>query len=244
MMKRLFTLLNLLIISLPASATPMPQDTPLSVVVAESGKQFQFHQATRLSAVVKTLEQHKVSIPYPLAATLFDQSPTAVETVALQKRAVLQELRDKGLDTHPFYGFIEQSKFAYRTISHLDIDKIRLHKNNDPLLKGQFSILNPRRASSVTVLGNVESIHTMDNVNGKSLSELMPRISSKVGKIKYPPVLIFPDGNTTVTHLGAWLSHQYYLPPQSIIYIPFSEYHHSDLDKNIVKLLTNLKSPL
>lgn len=77
----------------------------------------QFQQAARLESLLKHAQEQQVTLQYPLAVTLFDNSETAVQESTALKNSVLNQMIQHNLVAHPFYKFIQQNQFAPRVLS-------------------------------------------------------------------------------------------------------------------------------
>ncbi|MBO0160269.1 capsule biosynthesis GfcC family protein, partial [Vibrio parahaemolyticus] len=75
---------------------------------------------------------------------------------------------------------------------------------------------------------------------GIPLQKQIENLKSSIGALSTPPVLIYPDGHVVKPHHGAWLTAQYYLPPLTLVYIPFGDLEYSEMDQDIIRLLTQL----
>lgn len=245
MSKRLLSLLSLVgvvgITAVPAKAQNQSLP-PLQVELVDTGKALQFEQPTRLDNILKLAQEHNVVLQYPLAITLFDNSEQAQQDSLALKNAVLNQMIQYNLVGHPFYKFIQHSRFAPRVFSAVDIDHIRLDKFDNPLLKGQFALSAPKRAEKVLYVGNLDKVYAIKNLAGIPLHEQVENLkSSEVGELTQPPILIYPNGEVVTPHHGSWLTKQYYLPPLTMVYIPFDDFKQSPMDQYIVKLLSQRK---
>ncbi|MHB9954103.1 capsule biosynthesis GfcC family protein [Vibrio campbellii] len=245
MSKRLLSLLILVgvvgITALPAIAQNQSLP-PLQVELVGTGKTLRFEQPARLDNILKLAQEQNLVLQYPLAITLFDASEKAQQESLALKNAVLNQMIQYNLVGHPFYKFIQQSQFAPRVLSAVDVDQIRLDKFDNPLLKGQFALSTPKRAEKVLYMGNLDKIYAIKNLAGIPLHEQIKSLkSSEVGELAQPPILIYPNGEVVTPHHGSWLTKQYYLPPLTMVYIPFDNFAQSPMDQNIVKLLSQRK---
>jgi hypothetical protein len=245
MSKRLLSLLSLVgvvgITAVPALAQNQSLP-PLQVELVGTGKALQFEQPTRLDNILKLAQEQNVVLQYPLAISLFDDSEQAQQESLALKNAVLNQMIQYNLIGHPFYKFIQQSQFAPRVLSAVDVDQIRLDKFDNPLLKGQFALSAPQRAEKVLYVGNVDKVYAIKNLAGTPLHEQVDSLkSSEVGELAQPPILIYPNGEVVTPHHGSWLTKQYYLPPLTMVYIPFDDFEQSPMDQDIVKLLSQRK---
>ncbi|YCO03467.1 capsule biosynthesis GfcC family protein [Vibrio sp. VNB-15] len=245
MSKRLLSLLSLVgvvgITAVPALAQNQSLP-PLQVELVGTGKALLFEQPTRLDNILKLAQEQNVVLQYPLAISLFDDSEQAQQESLALKNAVLNQMIQYNLVGHPFYKFIQQSQFAPRVLSAVDVDQIRLDKFDNPLLKGQFALSAPQRAEKVLYVGNVGKVYAIKNLAGIPLHEQVDSLkSSEVGELAQPPILIYPNGEVVTPHHGSWLTTQYYLPPLTMVYIPFDEFEKSQMDKDIVALLAQRK---
>ncbi|WP_045460474.1 capsule biosynthesis GfcC family protein [Vibrio hyugaensis] len=245
MSKRLLSLLSLVgvvgITAVPALAQNQSLP-PLQVELTGTGKALQFEQPTRLDNILKLAQEQNLVLQYPLTITLFDDSKQAQQESLALKNAVLNQMIQYNLIDHPFYKFIQQSQFAPRVLSDVDVDQIRLDKFDNPLLKGQFALSAPERAEKVLYVGNVDKVYAIKNLAGIPLHEQVDSLkSSEVGELAQPPILIYPNGEVVTPHHGSWLTKQYYLPPLTMVYIPFDDFEQSPMDQDIVKLLSQRK---
>ncbi|MDK9782478.1 capsule biosynthesis GfcC family protein [Vibrio sp. B172a] len=245
MSMRLLSLLSLVgivgITAVPALAQNQSLP-PLQVELVGTGKALQFEQPSRLDNILKLAQEQNLVLQYPLAISLFDNSKQAQQESLALKNAVLNQMIQYNLVGHPFYKFIQQSQFAPRVLSAVDVDQIRLDKFDNPLLEGQFALSAPQRAEKVLYVGNVDKVYAIKNLAGIPLHEQVDSLkSSEVGELTQPPILIYPNGEVITPHHGGWLTKQYYLPPLTIVYIPFDDFGQSSMDQDIVKLLSQRK---
>ncbi|AUW03274.1 YjbG polysaccharide synthesis-related protein [Vibrio campbellii] len=245
MSKRLLSLLSLVsavgITALPVIAQNQSLP-PLQVELVGTGKALQFEQPARLEQVLRLAQEQQVILQYPLATALFDSSDSAKQETTALKNSVLNQMIQHNLIAHPLYKFIQKSQFAPRVLSNLDIDKVRLDKLENPLLNGQVSLSAPPREEKVLYLGNIGKIFTVRNQAGISLYEQLHNLQqSEIGDLSQPPILIYPDGSVAQPQFGNWFTKKYYLPPLTLVYVPFEEFDHSKIDQDIVKLLTQRK---
>ncbi len=241
-------LLSLLVLAwMAASATPLSAQsttqhaTYLNVELTEIGKQLQFQQAARLTDVLKQAKQQNLSLQYSIATTLFDNSKKARLDSNALKNSVLKQMMQYNLTKHPFYQYIQKQQFAPRLLSAIDIDSVRLDIFNDPLLRGDLILISPMREEKVIYLGDLGQLYSTKAQAGIPLQKQIKNLKHDLGELAKAPVLIYPNGNVALPHLGSWLTTQYYLPPLTMVYIPFNEYKTSKMDQDIVQLLTQLK---
>ncbi|EJI6683754.1 capsule biosynthesis GfcC family protein [Vibrio parahaemolyticus] len=243
MSKQLLTLFGLVIplLSIPSFAqTGISAMQPLNVELLEAGKQLQFQGPTRLESVLALAKEQSVSQQYPLGTTLFDKSERAEKTSTALKNSVLNQMIQHNLVAHPFYKFIQKQGFAPRVLSAIDVDKVRLNKFDNPLLHGNYVLVSPLREEKVFYLGNLNSVYSVKEQAGIPLQRQIENLKSNIGTLSTPPVLIYPDGHVVKPHHGAWLTTQYYLPPLTLVYVPFDDLEYSEMDQDIVRLLTQL----
>lgn len=242
MTKRLLSLLSLVLLIGAASAqTSTEKATYLNVELIGMGKQLQFQQAARLIDILQQAQQQSFVLHYPLATTLFDTSQQASLKSAALKQSVLKQLSQHNLDKHPLYQYISKHHFAPRLLSAIDIDDARLDKFNNPLLRGDLTLVSPTREEKVIYLGNLDDIYSVKDQAGVSLQQQTKNLTATIGELVNLPVLIYPDGHVIQPYQGSWLTTQYYLPPLTMVYVPFDNYATSELDQAIVQLLTQLK---
>ena len=243
MSKRLLTLFGLvmpLFSSHSFAQTETSTTQSLNVELLEVGKQLQFQGPTRLESVLALAKEQSFSQQYPLGTTLFDKSERAEKTSTALKNSVLNQMIQHNLVAHPFYKFIQKQSFAPRLLSAIDVDKIRLNKFDNPLLRGNYLLASPLREEKVYFLGNLNSVYSIKEQAGIPLQTKIENLKSNIGTLSTPPVLIYPDGHVVKPHHGAWLTTQYYLPPLTLVYVPFDDLEYSEMDQDIVRLLTQL----
>lgn len=246
MSKRLLTLLSLVLLTNTSNSTAIaqPNTAPtsyLNVELTAINKELQFSQPARLVDVLKQAQQQNVILQYPIATTIFDNSEQALRKSTALKNSVLNQMNQYNLSAHPLYKFIQQHQFAPRLLSAIDLDNVRVDKFNNPLLYGDLTLVSPNREEQVFYLGNINKVYSVKNQAGIPLEKQLLNLKSEIGEQLNPPVIIYPDGKVVQPHHGSWLTTQYYLPPLTMVYIPFDEYEASQMDQDIVQLLTQLK---
>ncbi|HIF6037011.1 TPA: capsule biosynthesis GfcC family protein [Vibrio parahaemolyticus] len=243
MSKQLITLLCLvmpLLSSYSLAQTETSTTQSLNVELLQVGKQLQFQGPARLESVLALASEHNVSLQYPLGTTLFDKSDRAEKTSTALKNSVLNQMIQHNLVAHPFYKFIKKQSFAPRALSAIDVDKIRLNKFDNPLLHGTYALATPLREEKVYYVGNLNNVYSVKDQAGIPLQRQIENLESNIETLSKAPVLIYPDGHVVKPHHGAWLTTQYYLPPLTLVYVPFGDFEHSEMDQAIVRLLTQL----
>ncbi|HCG6789338.1 TPA: capsule biosynthesis GfcC family protein [Vibrio parahaemolyticus] len=246
MNKRLLSLLSFALLASTSVAHVSAQSTfdksaNLNVELVGVGKQLQFQQPARLADVLKQAQQQNLILQYPLGTTLFDDSAEALRKSTAQKNSVLNQMIQHNLVSHPFYKYIKKHQFAPRVFSNVDVDDVRLDKFNNPLLAGDLALVSSQREEKVVYLGNLDKVYSVKEQAGIPLKQQLANLESDIGELAHPPILIYPDGNVAQPHHGSWLTTQYYLPPLTMVYIPFEKFETSEMDQDIVKLLTQLK---
>lgn len=246
MNKRLLPLLSVALLVSFCTAPVSAQSTPdinayLNVELVGVGKQLQFEQPARLADVLKQAQQQSLILQYPLGTTLFDSSEKSLRKSTALKNSVLNQMIQHNLVAHPFYKHIQKHQFAPRVFSAVDLDNVRLDKFNNPLLNGDLSLVSTQREEKVIYLGNLDKVYSVKEQAGIPLKQQMINLKRDIGELSNPPILIYPDGNVVQPHHGSWLTTQYYLPPLTMVYIPFEQFETSEMDQDIVQLLTQLK---
>jgi hypothetical protein len=246
MNKRLLSLLSFALLAgtgvAPVSAqSTLEKSTNLNVELVGVGKQLQFQQPARLADVLKQAQQQNLILQYPLGTTLFDGSDKALRDSTALKNSVLNQMIQHNLVAHPFYKYIQKHQFAPRVFSAVDLDNVRLDKFRNPLIAGDLALVALQREEKIVYLGNLDDIYSVKEQAGIPLKQQLTNLKSDIGELTNSPILIYPDGNVVQPHHGSWLTTQYYLPPLTMVYIPFDEFETSEMDQDIVKLLTQLK---
>lgn len=230
------------------------RQAPLTVELIGIGKTLQYSQAARLSDVATLAQQQGLALQYSIAVTLFDNNEEALQKSLALKNSVLNQMVQHNLVAHPLFSFIQQSQFAPRLLSGVDIDQVRLDKFDNPLLNGQIALSAPSRENKVRYIGHLERIDILPKKPGIPLYQHIkihqqPK-THQTSKTRFnlmnaeyipSPILIYPNGEVRSPDNGNWLTTQFYLPPLTTVYIPFDEVEHSQLDQDIIKLLTQRK---
>ncbi|MDW2276056.1 MULTISPECIES: capsule biosynthesis GfcC family protein [unclassified Vibrio] len=233
-----------ILVNLPLYASEQVKDDYLTLKLSNSSQEFKFSSSTRLHQALTALEKHNVYLTYPLSTTLFSLNPSDVEQARLSKERVLDLMKEYKLNKTELFNFIQRSGTSKRVISNIDLDTVRLNKKNNPLLKGKYILSVGERGIPLLVLGNTPKVATIPTEENMSLSSLLNDETSLFKNLEHAPVLIYPDGKLTQSHIGNWKTKSYSLPPGTIIYIPFYKFEKSPLDKAIVELLINMNTAL
>ncbi|ALR16720.1 capsule biosynthesis GfcC family protein [Vibrio natriegens] len=242
MSKRLLPLLSLaLLTSTSAAQSTADKTEPLKVKLVGVSEQLLFPQKARLSDILQQAQQQNLALEYPLGTTLFNNSEDALSESTALKNSVLIKMIKHDLSDHKLYDFIQSHQFAPRILSAIDVDRIRLDKFENPLISGDLTLVSPKREEKVIYLGNLEQVYFVKNQAGIPLKEQIRNLKRNIGELAHLPILIYPDGKVVKPHHGSWLTTQYYLPPLTMVYFPFDELDTSEMDQDIVKLLTQLK---
>ncbi|MEH0699322.1 capsule biosynthesis GfcC D2 domain-containing protein [Vibrio owensii] len=241
---RVLLLTYLALWSTTANSESKSNDPAISLELLGGHKILQFEDATRLSDIIIQAKNNGASLDYPLASALFDTSSDANNISQNLKQKVLLQLEHVGQANSSLFKFIESHEFAPRLISYIDFDQIRLDRKKNPLLKGSLALSTPERIETITFVGNIARTYKKENYKGLPLSTVLEDLELLATESRLAPVVIYPDAQIVFPKSGSWDTKEYYLPPLSIVYIPFEEYATSQLDKDIVKLLTQLKTPL
>lgn len=243
-MLRLTIAFFFILVNFPSYALEKVKDDYLTLTLSKSNQEFKFSSSTRLSQALTAIEKHNVYVTYPLSTTLFSLNPSDVKQTRLNKEYTLDLMKEHKLNKTEFFNFIQRSSYFKRVISNIDLDNIRLNNKSNPLLKGKYALSVGKRESPLLVLGNTPNIETISAKENISLRSLFNTDSSLFKNIEHAPVLIYPDGKITQSHIGSWKTKSYSLPPGTIIYIPFYKFESSPLDKTIVELLINMNTAL
>ncbi|WP_394145896.1 capsule biosynthesis GfcC family protein [Vibrio atypicus] len=244
-MKKILTYIfcSLVLLSSQSYANSIDTSSSLSLKLWYQDKTLNFPDATRLGSALLTSQTHGLVYEYPLATSIFDESEPARAKIANLKYSVLYSLIELDLADHPLYKFIESQQFGKRVVSNVDIDNVRLQNKENPLLSGNYSLASPKRTDIVWLLGDIRYTQSFKRLTRLPFEEQKASISKIIGKKINSIVLIYPDGHTVKPEIGYWLNNQYYIPPMTIIYVPFDHNDASTLNNNIIKLLTSLKMP-
>ena len=242
MSNRLLTLLSLALLTSTSVAQSTAEKTEsLKINLIDVSKQLQFPQKARLEDILQQAQQQNLALEYPLGTTLFDNSEDALRESTALKNSVLIQMIKHDLSDHKFYNYIQNHQFAPRILSALDVDRIRLDKFKNPLMSGDLTLVSPQREEKIIYLGNLEQVYFVKEQAGIPLKQQILNLERNIGELPHPPILIYPDGKVVKPRHDSWLTRQYYLPPLTMVYIPFDEFETSEMDQDIVKLLTQLK---
>ncbi|MDG2855790.1 YjbG polysaccharide synthesis-related protein, partial [Vibrio parahaemolyticus] len=169
MSKRLLTLFVLVMPLLSTHSFAQTETStaqPLNVELPDVGKQLRFQEPARLESVLALAIEQNVSLQYSLGTTLFEKSERAEKSSTALKNSVLNQMIQHNLVAHPFYKFIQKQSFAPRLLSAIDVDKIRLNKFDNPLLRGNYLLASPLREEKVYFLGNLNSVYSIKEQAG------------------------------------------------------------------------------
>ncbi|AZL83736.1 hypothetical protein EIJ81_02825 [Aliivibrio salmonicida] len=230
-------------------------DSALSITLVKNSVILSFPQATRLdSALLESLNYSNI-YAYPLGLILSDDEKK--NTVIQQQEKLSQQLSKLG-EYSPFLSWTEstyqlnssllinqlaQLSFVSRLFIPLDIDEIRIKKENNPLLSGQFSLFVPERPTTITVLGLTLSPkpQTLSYIENGSVKDYLHNVDVSSQANTSQVYVIQPDGVVQIASNNQWQKNTVSIAPGATIFIGFNELPDSlsSIHQDIIQLLRN-----
>ncbi len=220
----------------------------LVVSIPDEKIQLEYPQPVRLEKVLAdTIDKNPANSPltYSIANQLFDQNRKQ-QALAL-KTSVLQRLSNIDSSLHneaqTLSKQIQSWDVGYRLFIPLDYDQTRLMPEFNPMLKGQYELLMPKRDNNVLIEGLISSPKTMPLSTFKSIAELSSQVSRLPNADKSHLWVIYPDGKIIRTGYAYWNKEHIQLAPNSRVFFGFSSESESitSLEKDIITLLSMRK---
>lgn len=217
----------------------------LSLQYEQAPRLVQVMQDSLLSSELFAIKQQPQAI-YWLSAGLYDYA-TEVH-FQQQKQQILALLKTQYTDMgqpqninalKTLSSWIQKSQFIKREFIPLDFDTIRLKKELNPLLTGQYLLTLPTKPDSVLVLGAVEKNGPLPfkaNQPATAYLDLAMPINDSENSFAW---LIQPDGKVSSYPIAYWNQQHIDIAPGAIIYLDFQGVRDNEPELNsaILELL-------
>ena len=220
-----FSLLGFSLLSFSLSASPFKS---LEVSVENTNISLQYDRPQRLLQVLSDSHQYIDYSPYTLGASLviknskigFKKKENLINKINLNYKA-----NDKVETKNNLLSILEKHNFKKREEITLDLEKIQLDKNSNPIIQGKYELMLPRTPNYIIVI---------DPSNSKDLIKLPLKYNYDFedyinfykdgfnikNKIKSEKITIVQaDKETIIPKVSYWNDKNYYLSPGAFIYI-------------------------
>ncbi|MCD9464085.1 hypothetical protein CJF25_14010 [Photobacterium phosphoreum] len=137
--------------------------------------------------------------------------------------------------------WVEKNIHNTRIITPIDIDKVRLNKNHNPLLKGGYKLTLANRPNNILILGAINKPQKLLWYPRKSASYYLQKIALIDDADKSNVIVIQPDGIKTNHPIAYWNNQHINISPGSIIYVNYKSLLHdySILNNMLSSILIN-----
>ena len=188
---------------------------------------------------------HSTDDIYWLGAALFDRQkqPSIIEEqerVSTLLRGLSLESEHKASIT-ALERYVNEYLPGERQFIPIDYDLVRINRNLNPQLTGQYVLSLPIRPSTVTVVGAVNSMGQKPFVNRASAADYIALSLPHAAANNSMAWVIQPDGKVEEHTLAYWNAQHKDIAPGAIIYLGFSGLfsNYSELNEAVVALLRN-----
>ena len=210
----------------------------------------QYEDAQRLETVLSDAIAHSQTlspVTYPLANQLFNSNKQAMAQQL--KSDVLEQLEQKKQHTGDDTSMdilIEQVKrwtVGYRESLSLDIDKVRIQAEHNPLLAGAYELITPQREEHIQVEGLLFRPQTLAFASATTLSEALDQTDILSTANNSFAWVIYPDGHHVKAGYAYWNNENTHLTPGTVVFVGFNsdDSELQRLEENIVKLISMRK---
>ncbi|BBM65872.1 hypothetical protein VA249_25180 [Vibrio alfacsensis] len=245
--KQLLTLtLSFLCVSTYAWATETT-----NVTLLEHNAQLQYQEAVRLDQVLSdALKQtaiQKQTNTFDEGYRLFDTNKQEIadelyNSVVVRLKKLAEDDDDYSTAAEQLLQQIQSYQYAYRIVTSLDIDKVRLDLSRNPKMPGDYELSLSVRPSVVNLAGlavpkSVAFSSFYDVANYLEQGKLIHQASQSFAWV------IAPNGTTSKVGIAYWNNQHSHVIPGSIIFVGFdsSSSDLADLEQDIISLLTMVK---
>ncbi|CAE6881251.1 hypothetical protein ACOMICROBIO_GDFFDHBD_04337 [Vibrio sp. B1REV9] len=221
-----------------------------NVTLLEHNAQLQYQEAVRLDQVLSdALKQtaiQKQTNTFDEGYRLFDTNKQEI-TDELYNSVVLRLKKlaaddDYSTAAEQLLQQIQSYQYAYRIVTSLDIDKVRLDLSRNPKMPGDYELSLSERPSVVYLAGlaapkPVTFSSFYDVANYLEQGKLIHQASQSFAWV------IAPNGTTSKVGIAYWNNQHSHVIPGSIIFVGFdsSSSELADLEQDIISLLTMVK---
>ena len=221
-----------------------------NVTLVGHNVQLQYQEAVRLDQVLsdalKQTEMLEQNNTFDDGYRLFDNSKQ--DTVDILYSSVVLRLKklaeddDYSTAATQLLQQVQSHQYAYRIVTSLDIDNVRLDLSRNPKMPGSYELVLTERPNLVYLGG----LATPKSVTFSSFYEVAHYVEQGVlnnEASKSFAWIIAPDGTASKVGTAYWNNQQRHVIPGSIIFVGFDS-NRSDLtalEQDIISLLTMVK---
>ena len=251
----IFLCFSLFSLSSLANSSLEKNNNGLSVSLIQEKLLLTFEQPTRLETLLQQIQLHTKIGLYPTGSILSNDDYQ--DDINKVKQATLEQLNQFSLSSPLFSKQETPYKKEADTLSHqldsfsfvsrlfipLDYDLIRIKKENNPKLTGNYSLYIALRPNTITVLGAIDSSLpvTISYQENKSVDDYLIHISTTNNANTSQIYVIQPDGEVQIATNNYWQHNTTSIAPGATVFIGFSDLPNqfSTLNDDIVELLRN-----
>ncbi|OBU11947.1 hypothetical protein AYY19_08535 [Photobacterium aquimaris] len=207
----------------------------------------QYADSVRLAQVVSdSLKQRTTATaPYWLGSSLTTTTvPSAKTTLIKQLTTLSQQHSDDAALSRSFANTAQWLQLQIQTQRlpvAIDIDKVRLHNADNPLLNGNYQLNLANHPTSITVIGAIEQPQQLDWQPRMAASDYLAHVSLLDIAANSEVTVIQPDGVVQQHPIAYWNKAHLDIAPGAIIYVGyqslFNDYR--DLNHDISSMLIN-----
>ena len=207
----------------------------------------QYAEPVRLAQVVSdSLKQRTVTeTPYWLGSSLSTTTEPQTKSALIKQLTQLSKQHsDNATISNSFANtahWLQQHIKTQRLPVSIDIDKVRLSTNDNPLLSGNYQLRLANRPTSIIIFGAIEKPQQLD---------WQPRMAAKNYLDQVTPIdiaansyvtVIQPDGVIQQHPIAYWNNNHNDIAPGAIIYLGYQSLFHdySKLNHDISSMLIN-----
>lgn len=197
-----------------------------------------YSQEVRLSQVLSDASLHIKHPIYPLGSALI--APDKQLLIDKKLATVLNQLTTLNTpESSNIYNQLSRLNFVYREPVEMNISKVRVTPNKDPMIRGNYWLYLPKRPSNILILDSQQehslAIPMYAGANLKQYLQTLPESSH------YNSVwVIQADQHKYQANNIQWKNILYFLSPGAIIFTGLDNLpkQYSNLNTDIVDLLT------
>ena len=223
----------------------------LSVNIPNLSVNLNYQHPARLSQLLSDtqnlIQKRTKNIPFWLAAQLLQKDKN--EQITLLKANILKKLQllsdekpQSSIKAKLLTSFIKNNHFNYRHFISLDNDFIRITAENDPLLKGKFTLLIPNRINKIRIVGSMKENQTADLIEHAAIDDYLKTLTLPDNSDTSVAYIIQPDGAISKVNNAYWRHDPIFFAPATILFIGFNSLpnEYSSLNMQIAELLRYL----
>lgn len=218
----------------------------VTVQLANQGIELRYPKNVRLLNVLQDSKKNSDITPYTFASKLFDSAQQAsTEQLLASTIARLKLLAENPIYTSQADKLIKQlSQFSYgyRLNVPLELDRIRLNSDLNPLLSGDYELYEVSRPNTVTLFGVLNQSVELEHSASKTVHDYLEQVQPEAKANNSVATIIYPNGQLLETGYAYWNNQFTSIPPGSFIFLGFSASDDlQELENNIIHLLASIK---